>query len=108
MSKYSLNNFAKREEVAGAISEGFSTTALPAAIAPMTGSTDNTVNNKQKYTPTRHKNINSCLLYTCRKIQKQFLSLQKGKFQAEITKTTPSGSETICADEGNVVTEVLT
>lgn len=39
---YSPNNFAISDDVAGAISDGFRTTALPAAIAPMTGSSDNT------------------------------------------------------------------
>jgi hypothetical protein len=39
---YSPNNFANSAEEAGAISDGFRTTALPAAIAPTTGSRDNT------------------------------------------------------------------
>jgi len=39
---YSPNSFASNDDVAGAISDGFKTTALPAAIAPMTGSSDNT------------------------------------------------------------------
>lgn len=42
VSMYSPNSFASNDDVAGAISDGFKTTALPAAIAPMTGSSDNT------------------------------------------------------------------
>lgn len=42
LSKYSSNNFTSKDDVAGAISDGFKTTALPAEIAPMTGSRDNT------------------------------------------------------------------
>lgn len=42
LSTYSPSNLASSNDVAGAISDGFRTTALPAAIAPMTGSRDNT------------------------------------------------------------------
>ena len=42
LSRYSSNNFESKVDVAGAISEGFRTTALPAAIAPITGSIDST------------------------------------------------------------------
>jgi hypothetical protein len=41
-SKYSGSSFASSEDVAGATSDGFKTIALPAAIAPMSGSIDNT------------------------------------------------------------------
>ena len=41
LSSYSSNNFQGSGDVAGAISNGFNTTAFPAAIAPMTGSIDN-------------------------------------------------------------------
>lgn len=34
--------------------------------------------------------------------------VQKGKFHVEMTKTTPNGSDTISADDGYVVSEVLT
>lgn len=68
LSKYSLNNFAKREDAAGAISEGFSTTALPAAIAPMTGSTDNT--KEKNKAPWRHINFNSLEIETKLSINK--------------------------------------
>lgn len=48
VSIYSPNNLASNEDVAGAISDGFKTTALPAAIAPITGSKDNTGKRKVK------------------------------------------------------------
>jgi len=38
LSKYRGMVFARNEEVAGAISEGFMTTTFPAAIAPINGS----------------------------------------------------------------------
>jgi hypothetical protein len=41
-STYSGSSFANNDDVAGAISDGFSTTAFPAAIAPITGSIDST------------------------------------------------------------------
>lgn len=41
-SRYSPISFVSNEEAAGAISDGFRTRALPAAIAPTTGSSDNT------------------------------------------------------------------
>ena len=47
LSIYSPTNFASNDDVAGAISDGFKTTALPAAIAPTTGSIDNTGKDKQ-------------------------------------------------------------
>ncbi len=34
--------------------------------------------------------------------------IQKGKFHVEMTNTTPKGSDTISADDGYVVSEVLT
>jgi hypothetical protein len=42
LSTYSGSSFANNAEVAGAISDGFNTTAFPAAIAPMTGSIEST------------------------------------------------------------------
>jgi len=39
---YLPNKFASSEDEAGAISDGFRTTAFPAAIAPTTGSRDST------------------------------------------------------------------
>lgn len=39
---YFPRSSASNEDVAGATSDGFNTTALPAAIAPMTGSSDKT------------------------------------------------------------------
>ena len=36
------------------------------------------------------------------------MDIQKGQFHAEMTNTTPSGSDTISAEEGKVVNEVLT
>ena len=47
LSTYSSNNFASSDDVAGAISDGLRTTALPAAMAPMTGSRDNTGKGEQ-------------------------------------------------------------
>ena len=44
LSRYSSNSFESSEDVAGEISDGFRTTAFPAAMAPITGSTDNTEN----------------------------------------------------------------
>lgn len=43
LSTYSGSSFANNDEVAGAISDGFRTTAFPAAIAPMTGSIESTI-----------------------------------------------------------------
>lgn len=42
LSKYFKSSFESNEDVAGAISDGFKTIALPAAIAPTSGSRDNT------------------------------------------------------------------
>ena len=42
VSKYFPTSFAIKDDVAGEISDGFRTTALPAAIAPTTGSRDKT------------------------------------------------------------------
>lgn len=42
LSTYCGRTFAKNDEVDGATSEGFRTTVFPAAIAPITGSMDNT------------------------------------------------------------------
>jgi len=42
ISKYSGSSFASSEDVAGENSDGFKTIALPAAIAPTSGSRDNT------------------------------------------------------------------
>lgn len=42
LSTYSSNNVFSSDDEAGASSDGFRTTALPAAIAPMTGSRDST------------------------------------------------------------------
>jgi len=42
LSKYCSIKFASSDDVAGAISDGFRTTVLPAEMAPMTGSIDNT------------------------------------------------------------------
>ena len=41
LSTYSVKSLLSNDEVAGEISEGFKMTALPAAIAPITGSIDN-------------------------------------------------------------------
>lgn len=38
----------------------------------------------------------------------QVLNIHKGKFHAPMINTTPNGSDTISADEGKVVIEVLT
>jgi hypothetical protein len=46
VSRYSSNNFQGSGDVAGEISNGFNTTAFPAAIAPMTGSIDNIARQK--------------------------------------------------------------
>lgn len=46
LSTYSGSSLANNAEVAGAISDGFSTTAFPAAIAPMTGSMESTTKEK--------------------------------------------------------------
>lgn len=42
LSRYSWNSFVRRDAEAGAISDGFRTTTLPAARAPITGSRDST------------------------------------------------------------------
>ena len=42
LSKYFATNLASNDDETGEISEGLRTTALPAAIAPITGSRDNT------------------------------------------------------------------
>jgi len=50
LSKYRGMVFARNEEVAGAISEGFMTTTFPAAIAPINGSNANSNNQQNKIT----------------------------------------------------------
>lgn len=44
LSIYSPKYFVSNEDVAGDTSDGFKTTVFPAAIAPMTGSSDSTAN----------------------------------------------------------------
>lgn len=51
LSIYSPISFASNDDVAGAISDGFRTKALPAAIAPTTGSRDNTAHNLKNLVP---------------------------------------------------------
>ncbi|KAK3020466.1 hypothetical protein RJ639_047120 [Escallonia herrerae] len=46
LSTYSSSSFARSDDEAGATSDGLRTTALPAAIAPITGSRDNTSTGK--------------------------------------------------------------
>jgi len=46
VSGYSSNNFRSSGDVAGEISNGFNTTAFPAAKAPMTGSIYNIARQK--------------------------------------------------------------
>lgn len=49
-SMYCPRSFDRAEDVAGEISDGFNTTALPAATAPMIGSTANTLgDNKTRW-----------------------------------------------------------
>lgn len=113
-----MRRFARSEDVAGETSEGLRTTAFPAEIAPITGSIDSTEDgNTQLYKNLPKKSVKSCMStcfdgVTClRKIGSfdfSFIHIQKGKFQVEITNTTPSGSETISADDGYVVIEVFT
>jgi hypothetical protein len=50
--------------VAGAISDGFKTTALPAAIAPITGSSDSTETTEIMQYNISAYHINSCVLTT--------------------------------------------
>lgn len=47
LSRYSSTKLDSNNDVAGAISDGFRTTALPAEIAPMTGSRDSTRKQRQ-------------------------------------------------------------
>lgn len=42
LSTYSVRILLSNDDVAGATSDGFNTTALPAAIAPITGSSEST------------------------------------------------------------------